>query len=138
MMRRLLHDRRGGAAVEMAVVAPILAAVALGAAETWQAGVRRQNMAAALEVGAEYYLSGGVSDDAAVQAAREAWRDPPPDASVAASRAQKCGAADLAITSTACGDGSQPALYVTLTARGSSPSAVFPAPQTFERTIRVR
>lgn len=137
-MSRFWTDTRGGAAVELAIVAPVLAAVALMAAETWQNSVKRQNMAAALEVGAEYYLSGGVSDDVAVQAARNAWRDPPPDANVTASRAQKCGAAPLDPSVSLCSDGTQPAIYVTLAATGSSASAVFPAPQSFERTVRVR
>lgn len=117
-MRALLQDRSGGAAVEMAIVAPVLVGMALLGFEVWKIGVGQQQAAAALDVAADYYMTGGLSDEAAVQAARNAWRDAPPNAEVTAVRSARCGQAEVEMTAL-CAGGRAPAIYATLTASGS-------------------
>ncbi|WP_296818700.1 hypothetical protein [Brevundimonas sp.] len=119
IIRHFRHDTRGAAAIELAIIAPVLAGMGLLALQVWKIGVEQQQAAAALDVAADYYLQGGLSDETAAQAARDAWADAPADAVVGHSRSARCGADPVEMTSL-CSGGRAPAVYVTLTASGSN------------------
>jgi Flp pilus assembly pilin Flp len=115
--RRLLRDENGAAAVELALIAPVIAGVALVSLQVWDDGSTVQDARAALDAGVEYYLSGGLDDTAARSVAFDAWRNRPTGATVTSARNYQCG--DTATSEGAvCSGGRTPATYVTLTASG--------------------
>ncbi len=142
-MRKLiatfLRDKRGAAIVEMAFVAPIIGGMAAVSFGVWDVAARQQDMRAALDVAAEYYMHGGSSDAVAKTTATSAWRNAPADRAVNASRVCKCGDIVVSCSLNFCtGTSVQPSVYIRLTAAGTAPEAMFSPSQTAERTIRVR
>ena len=74
-----IADRRGVAALEMALITPAIAGVALLSFEVWQAAGRAADMRTALKAGAQYYMNGGSDDTAARSMAISAWERKPAD-----------------------------------------------------------
>jgi|SRR5690606_4710330 Flp pilus assembly protein TadG len=139
-MRRLFsfwRDQRGAAVVEMAFIAPIIGGMAAVSFAVWDVASRQQDMRAALDVGTEYYMGGGASDEVARTVALEAWRHAPQDAQVTSERLCRCGVA-TAICTSMCENGAPPSVYVRLTASGSEADAMFLQQQSAERIVRVR
>lgn len=137
VLARLLSDRRGAAAVELAIIAPVLAGLVLVSLEIWQAGAAQQKAAAALDVAADYYMNGGLDDAAAVQAALDGWLDRPEDGSVTSQRSGRCGAEPAALDAV-CANGRSAAIYVSMEATGSRAGAFYPARIGATRSVRVR
>lgn len=139
-MRKLTsfwRDQRGAAIVEMAFIAPIIGGMAAVSFAAWDVASRQQDMRAALEVGAEYYMNGGASDDIAMTAATQAWRNAPDDALVTSERVCRCGTT-VTICTNMCTGNVPPSVYVRMTASGTSPEAMFTPHQSAERIVRVR
>jgi len=140
-MKRLLHrlgaDRRGLAAVELALVAPVIAGLALLSLEVWSASARSQDMRAALKAGAQYYMNGGANDVTAQALALSAWEAPPGDAEVSITRSCACGEVAQVCT-TLCSNGTPPAVIVVLQATGTQAQAFFNPVLSEQRVVRVR
>ncbi|MFC3080544.1 TadE/TadG family type IV pilus assembly protein [Phenylobacterium terrae] len=139
-MRKLINfwrDQRGAAIVEMAFIAPIIGGMAAVSFAAWDVASRQQDMRAALEVGAEYYMNGGASDDIAKTTATQAWRNAPDDALVTSERICRCGTT-VTICTNMCTGNVPPSVYVRMTASGTSPEAMFTPHQSAERIVRVR
>lgn len=139
-MRKLINfwrDQRGAAIVEMAFIAPIIGGMAAVSFAAWDVASRQQDMRAALEVGAEYYMNGGSSDDIAKSTAVQAWRNAPDDALVTSERVCRCGTT-VTICTNLCTGNVPPSVYVRMTASGTSPEAMFTPHQSAERIVRVR
>lgn len=134
---KILRDERGVAAIELAMVAPVIAGLAVMSFAIWETGTRRQNMRAALDVGAEYYMNGGSDDAAAVTLAENAWRHMPPGAEVTTSRICRCGD-EILLCTAYCDGGAAPSVFVILNAAGEQPDALMQASLAQSRTIRVR
>jgi Flp pilus assembly protein TadG len=117
LFQRLLADESGNSAIELAMVAPVIAGMAVVSFGIWQSGSENQDARAALDVAAEYYMAGGTNDDAAKTLVRDAWRNRPADAAVNSSRSYKCGET-AATETTVCAGNRTPATYVTLVATG--------------------
>lgn len=133
----LWRDERGGAALEMAIIMPVLAGLALVSAEFWMMAMDKQRAATALDAASDYYMGGGISDDEAAEVAIQAWRDAPDEAQVTHVRSGRCGAEEAAVTD-ACSDGSAPGVYVTLSASGVTRSLFEERAIQAQRTVRVR
>lgn len=139
-MRRLsafLADRRGVAALEFALAAPILAAVLVLGADGWLRARQVLDMRTALQTAARYYQSGGGDDEVARTAALSAWPGRPADGVVTALRACRCPAAPSACDA-ACPDGAPPSAFVTLTAASRYRGFLGEAPIAEREVIRVR
>jgi Flp pilus assembly protein TadG len=134
LFNHFLRSESGNSAVELAMVAPVIAGVAVVSFGVWASGSENQDARAALDAGAEYYMAGGSTDSAAQDVIRDAWRNRPSDGTVTSSRAYKCGET-VAIETTVCAGGRTPATYVTLTATGggSEQHSIHE-----ERVVRVR
>jgi Flp pilus assembly protein TadG len=130
-------DRRGVAAVELALIAPIIAGVMLSSYSLWDAGSRRQDLRAALNTGSEYYFNGGRCDSVASQAIQSAWQRRPSDSSINITRSCACGATPLVCSAT-CPDGSQPATYVQMQLVANDPAAMMDQNVLETRVVRVR
>ena len=131
------RDDGGAAAVELAIIVPIIAGLAMLSLQVWKVGVEQQQAAAALDVAADYYMAGGLSDTAAAQAARDAWDDAPPNATVTFARSARCGSESVAMTAL-CAAERAPAIYVTVTASGSTSGDAADTRVRATRMIRVR
>jgi len=139
-LRRILCrslDERGSAAIELALVAPVLAILAVASFGVWESGARSQDMRAALDVAAEYYMNGGTDDAVARTLGRNGWRNKPPNGDVTTARDFRCGDA-AAQENAVCAGGRTPATYVTLTASASTSQALVRPSITLQRVIRVR
>ena len=133
----LLRDRRGVAAVEMALIAPVLGVVALLSFEAWQAAGRSADMRTALKAGAQYYMNGGADDGNARTLALSAWRDRPASGVLNISRTCACGEVVQACTAL-CADSNPPAALVTLHAEATLPQARFNKSVVIDQVVRVR
>lgn len=140
-MRKLLQfgrDIGGVAALEMALIAPLIAGMALVSYSIWQLASTKQDMRAALKVGASYYMNGGGDDTAARALILSSWERSPQDANATVSRACLCGAAAAASCNTACPDQTPPAVYITLSASASAPTGMASVPISSSNVVRVR
>lgn len=133
---RYVDDRRGVAAVEFALLVPVLVGVLVLSYAAWESGVRKQNMRSALKTAAEYYMNGGVTDADAQEVALVSWDKRPSNALVTTSRKCRCGS--LTVECSSVCDAGPPAVYVTVYARAEIPDALFGSVESAERTIRVR
>jgi Flp pilus assembly protein TadG len=117
-IRRVPGDQSGAAAIELALIAPVIAGMALVSFEIWRDGSSRQDARAALDAGVEYYMAGGLEDPAARSVAYDAWRNRPQGATVSSARNYQCGET-AAQEGAVCSGGRTAATYVSLTATGS-------------------
>ena len=137
MFRRLSRDKSGAAAVELALLAPILGFIAVLGWSVWQGELGVEQTKTALRAGAEYYTAGVGTDATAQSVALNAWRSPPSNASVTAARACYCAGA-TANCSGMCTAGQPRTVYVTLTATGNGQGVFANQVQTQSEVVRVR
>ncbi len=134
---RLLRDRRGVAAIELALIAPVIATLAVVSFEIWQSSARTEDMRTALKVGAQYYMNGGTSDATAQTLAMSSWEEAPANAAISVSRGCLC-AQTAHVCTALCADGTAPLEVVTLSATATRPGAMFNAALADDRVVRVR
>jgi Flp pilus assembly protein TadG len=140
MMRflRALRDDRGVAALEFALIVPIMAALIVGGVDGWLRINQLSQMHSAIQAGARYYQAGGNDDGAAAQLALQAWSHSPQDAQVTTARSCTCGGVGASCSSL-CTGSALPNVYVTLTATGRFSDLVLGAQALNEGgTVRVR
>ena len=111
-------DTSGLAAVEFALVLPLMVGVLLLGMDGWMRLNQGAAMRSSLQAAARYYQSGGSDDSAASSLAISSWANPPGDAAVTSARACACGATPQACSSL-CAGNALPQTYVTLTATGT-------------------
>jgi len=135
---RALKDDRGVAALEFALILPILAALILLGIDGWTRINQTSQMRSAVQTGARYYQGGGADDNAAAQLALASWNNAPAGATVTAARSCTCGGAGASCSSL-CAGSALPQVYVTLTATGGfSDLMTGPTSLTQSGTVRVR
>lgn len=140
---RFRKNRSGAAAVEFALVLPVLCAALLGIADGWSYVTNSMAMRAGVKTAANLLLA-GASDDTAVQAAALAsWEKKPDDAAVAVTRTYKCGTTVVTST-TICTGPKVPSVFVQIAASGTwkPPFTFGPFPKDtalgHQQVIRVR
>jgi Flp pilus assembly protein TadG len=136
-LKRLAGDERGHAAIELALLLPVLVALLVVGVDGWTQMRQASQMRSALQTGARYYQLGGSSDTTAQATALASWVAPPPDAALNVSRACLCGTTANACTGV-CPDQSQPAIDVTLTAAGTFTGTTYTRAMTQTEVVRVR
>jgi len=114
---RALRDERGVAAVEFALIVPILASLIVLGIDGWTRINQVSQMRSAVQTGARYYQAGGADDNAAAQLALASWNNAPAGATVTTARSCTCGGAGASCSSL-CANQALPQAYVTLTATG--------------------
>lgn len=137
MRRRKLSDRSGGAAVEMALMAPVLIASLLAMADLGMTIYGRLDMQTAVRAGLQYVMAGGGDLDVAEEIVLQAWQDPPSDASVRATRFCLCGEAEAACSSQ-CPDSSRPKPHTRISASATLGMFLFSTRVASEEAARVR
>jgi len=136
-LRNFLGDRSGLAALEFALIAPLLSAILLLGADTWLNVSQHEDMRTALQSGARYYQSGGADDPTAQLVAQNAWRARPADGTVSVARSCTCGTTpdDCA---TLCAGNNPPSVFLTLTAQGTYSGLLQSHAFSVNDTVRVR
>lgn len=121
MMRRLrafATDRRGIAATEFALIAPIVVAMLVFGVDGWLKETQTSQIRTAMHTGSRYYETGGNDDTVAQTVAMAAWTGKPDDAAMSVVRSCTCGTAPASCSSL-CGGSNPPSAFITLTASGT-------------------
>ncbi|WP_217578116.1 TadE/TadG family type IV pilus assembly protein [Mesorhizobium sp. GbtcB19] len=114
---RFGRDRAGVAAVELALVMPVLCAALLGILDGWSYVTSSLAMRAGVKTAANLVMAGG--DDTATQAAALAsWEQKPADAAVTVTRSYQCGTTVVTST-TICSGPKVPTVFVQIQASGT-------------------
>ncbi|MFL5297468.1 MAG: TadE/TadG family type IV pilus assembly protein [Phenylobacterium sp.] len=135
---RSLRDDRGVAAIEFALIIPVLVGVLLLGMDGWMRITQVSQMRSALQAGARYYEGGGSDDTNAANLAVKAWASVPADAQVIVARSCTCGAVVVACTSQCAPNNTLPQTFITLTANGTYHGVVHSESLTEVGSIRVR
>jgi Flp pilus assembly protein TadG len=136
-LRKYLKRRDGASAVEFAILAPVLAILTVYGFDAWQLINSKEDMHAAINASAHYYMGGGGDDPTAQTIGVNGWPNTPSDARITISRACTCagGSSDC---STVCAATQQaPETRVTIQATHSW-NGLHPASLSESETIRVR
>jgi len=137
VLRACLRDRTGAAALEFALIMPLLAALLLLAADGWLRTSQVSNMRAALQTGTRYYQTGGTDDELARVLALQAWTHSPGDAALTVVRSCTCG--DIPSTcSSLCSNSDPPSAFINLSATGTFAGLVKTTPLAQHEVLRVR
>ncbi|WP_250888634.1 TadE/TadG family type IV pilus assembly protein [Mesorhizobium sp. dw_380] len=118
MARRLIQairDDRGIAAVEFALVLPILCVVLLGILDGWSYVTSSLSMRAGVKTAANLIMEGSAEDTVTQAAAIASWENRPADGQVALSRIYMCGTT-VVVASTLCSGPKVPSIYVQIQA----------------------
>jgi Flp pilus assembly protein TadG len=136
-LKRTIRDRSGIAAVEFAMVAPVLAAIFVGIAGVAPFVQINNNMHDALTAGSRYVMAGGTDPSAIQSVTISAW--PGHVAADTVSVNQYCTCADLQGSCTAlCTDGTVPKGYTTIQMSSAYSGALGQQTLTAQQTVRTR
>lgn len=111
----ILGDNSGVAAVEFAMVLPILCLVLLGILDGWSYATSSLSMRAGVKTAANLVMSGSTSDAATQAVAIASWESRPEDGQVTLSRIYMCGTT-VVDASTMCSGPKVPSIYVQIQA----------------------
>jgi len=116
MRRRFQRDESGAAAVEFAMVAPLLAAVLIGLGTMGGLILAYNKMRQAVSSGGQYAMTVAPDNTTAVQTVvLSAWDDKPANAVVNVQQQCRCGTT-VSVCTTNCADGDYPQKIITITA----------------------
>ncbi|AZO15478.1 MULTISPECIES: TadE/TadG family type IV pilus assembly protein [unclassified Mesorhizobium] len=115
---RFRKNRSGTAAVEFALVLPVLCTALFGIADGWSYVTSSLNMRASVKTAANLLLAGSSDDSATQSAALASWYNKPADAAVTVSRTYKCGTT-VVDAATPCTGSDLRTIYVQIQASGT-------------------
>lgn len=136
-LTRFGRDKRGVAAVELAIILPVIALVAGLSLEMWLQASHQRDAAEALDASVDYYVTGGLNDTEAQSVAMSAWHSRPDDGTVTVARECRCGTTAIACGSS-CPTTIAPGTYVKLTAAATLQKMNQPTPYSVHRSLRVQ
>ena len=140
---RILRNKSGIAAVEFAMVLPILCLVLLGIIDGWSFVTSSLSMRAGVKTAANLLMAGAANDTATQAIALSSWERHPDDAQVTMARQYMCGST-VVDASSLCAGPKVPSILVQIqaTATWVPPFAfgrfVDPRTITHQEVIRVR
>lgn len=107
------RDRRGGPAVEFALIAPVLAGLMVAAADVAHIAFERSDMLGAARSGSQYFMAGGTDAERARTIIEQGWGSMPENARVVVTRVCECGG-ETASCNLLCPDTSVPIAYAVI------------------------
>ena len=140
---RFHKNRSGAAAVEFALVLPVLCSALLGIWDGWSYVTSSLQMRAGVKTGVNLVLAGSSDDNATQAAALASWNNKPTDAAITVNRTYQCGTTVVTST-TICSGSKVPTIYVQVQGSGTwTPPFTFgPFPNntamTHQQVVRVR
>ncbi len=117
-LKRIRTDRRGTAAIEFAILLPMLVAMVVGVIQYGGQVVANQQMHNGIASGAMYIMRGGTDTTAIHDIAIGAWPNRPADASISVTQACTCAGVTATCT-VLCADQSYPLAFTTLSGSGT-------------------
>lgn len=127
----------GTAAVEFALVAPVLATMVVGITQISDILIGSAHMQTAARAGIQYALNGGTDMTVVQNLGLQAWSGKPANATLAASEYCTCSGVTSVCTQT-CADGSVPQQFIAVTASGHLGGTVYDVDKTVTETARIR
>jgi Flp pilus assembly protein TadG len=118
VLRLLATDRRGAAAVEFGIIAPVLAVVLAGVIQYGGMLFAYDRMHDAVSAGAVYVMRAGRDTSAVHDITVNAWSTPPSDATVTVSQTCTCAGVSASCTNI-CADNSYPIKSTIIDASGT-------------------
>lgn len=110
LMSRFRNDCRGGPALEFALIAPVLFALMVGAADIAHITFERSDMLGATRSGTQYFMAGGTDSERAKTIIQGSWSSMPETATISVQRECECGG-QSASCNLLCSDQSVPVAY---------------------------
>jgi Flp pilus assembly protein TadG len=137
LLRKYLRHSGGASALEFAIISPILAGLVIYGFDAWELINRKQDMHAAINATAHYYMGGGPDDASAQTIGMSGWPNRPGDANISIVRACSCAGATSDCSTVCAATQQAPEIRITMTAtdywNGLQPAALSEA-----ETVRVR
>jgi Flp pilus assembly protein TadG len=136
-LRDFLKRQGGTSAIEFAIIAPILAGLTIYGFDTWQLINAKQDMHAAINATAHYYMGGGSDDPTGQSIGLSGWPNKPSDAAMTIVRA--CTCAGVAATCSSICSTTQQATEIHLTMTATHQwNGLHPAALSETENVRVR
>ena len=132
-----LRQQGGASMVEFAILAPIMAGMLIYGWDTWLLINRKQDMHAAVNASAHYYMGGGGDDTAAQTIGLSGWPNTPSDAQLQIVRACSCAGAGSDCSTMCAATQMAPEIHITMTAK-TQWNGMTPAALQESENIRVR
>jgi hypothetical protein len=117
-LRGFAADKRGLAATEFALIAPILVAMLVFGVDGWLQGTQTSQVRTAMHTAARYYETGGNDDPTAAAVGLAAWVSKPSNASLNVVRSCTCGSTPISCSSL-CPGSNPPSAFITMTGAGT-------------------
>jgi Flp pilus assembly protein TadG len=137
LLRPFLKRTDGAAAVEFALIIPVLAIIVIMLPDTSDIVFGAMNMNMAVRSSIQYAMSGGSSMSAAQTIGNQTWTNKPTGATLTAATVCTCNGSSATCGQT-CMDGSQPYTYVTVTGAATFGGTVISVPLTTTQKVRVQ
>ncbi|MFN3836013.1 MAG: TadE/TadG family type IV pilus assembly protein [Glycocaulis sp.] len=134
---RFRVDCAGTSAVEFALIAPVLLALMVAAADIAHIAFQRSDMTGAIRSGTQYFMAGGTHTDRAQAIVEEAWSSRPEEAVVRVERLCECGGVE-ASCNLLCADQSVPLAYAVITIEAPVGGVFVTQYSTVSDKVRVR
>jgi Flp pilus assembly protein TadG len=131
-----LRRKDGTAAIEFALLLPVLVIGVLFLSDAVTIGTGSSEMQSAVRASIQYAMNGGTDMTVAKQQGILAWADEPSNGTLTVTSACTCGAS-AGVCGTLCADGSDPATYVTSVATGTLGGNVLSINKTVTESVRV-
>lgn len=136
IIKRFIGEARGIAAMEFALIAPILALIAILMTDVGMAAVGAMNMQSAVRASVQYAMNGGADMTVAKNVGVSAWSSQPSGATFDATKACRCASTTITCTQT-CANGSQPSAFFTAAATATLGGSVIHFTKTTSQTVQV-
>jgi Flp pilus assembly protein TadG len=136
-LNRLWRASRGNAAVEFALILPILSTVVITISDVTNVAVGTGEMQTAVRAAAQYLMNGGTNTTTAQTMATDAWNNEPSGGAVTVAEACYCSGASHSCT-TLCSGNTSPQAFYTITATGKLGGSVISENQTVSETVRTK
>ncbi len=139
-LRRLwarFSSTSGVAAVEFAMVLPILAAIVITLPDLSQAAMSVVQMEGAARASIQYAMGGGTDMSQAQTIGLQAWTNKPSNAALVSSMSCQCAGA-AGTCGQSCPDGSIPQTFFSVTASGHMGGPVISFDKSITRTVRLQ
>jgi Flp pilus assembly protein TadG len=136
--RRALRDGKGLAAVEFALIAPMLAFVVVSLADATNFAAGFSAMQRAERAGVQYFMNGGTNTSTAQAIVTNTWSNPPSGYTVTTAKVCTCsnGLVVTCVTGI-CAVGSQ-IVNMTITASATIPGMLMSLPESKTESVRVQ
>lgn len=134
---RLLRANDGTAAIEFAMVLPVLATIVVCLPDLSQAVTGVLEMEGAARASVQYAMGGGTDMSAAQTIGMASWTTKPTNAKLTASEACLCNGAG-GTCGQVCPDGTNPQTYFTVVASGRMGGSMIYFQKSISRSVRVQ